>query len=388
MKILYFVLGIIILITGCKEEFTRIQLSDNDHGIAFVSIETLSAKKIKFDQAMELPIFFIDNPNMPLISQPLYDQSVLSGFLVKTDSLKEVTVEVILKSHYPEMEPLTNIRFAEKPDLNETDSLGRFPTMSSKFSNAALQMEGPGWENERVAFRNYFDQRNGMDIYGKRIQTMVLDEVGVPGAPSYHDLQDWGQDILVVGNSLGAGALALQIGDSLHRIAPGADGSAKVLYEGPLQSAIRLQFDNWKVGDRVYQVIHDIIIKSGTRYYGSRVTINGLIGDESLVTGIVNIASDSLYSYSGQNEVAFGTFDNQAFSGEKLGMAIALNKADLVQAFPTPDTGPGITQTYAIALRIRNATPVSFRFYVCWEYESEDFSTYEGFSNFIQSDLN
>ena len=388
MRNLLFLFALIV-ISACKEEFVSVEVKNADHGVAFIPVSDLKAKHISFDEAVELPIFFVDNPNKPLIAQPLYEGGALTGFLVKSDTLKQVTVEVIHVSHYPEMDTLTNIRFArKKPTLHEVSSLERLPGVDTKLTSPELQMEGPTWENERVAFRNYFDQRNGMDIFGKRVHRMVLDQVGAPGEPSYHDLQEWGQDILKVGNSLGAGAIALQIGDSLYRIAPGSNGTASILYEGPLQSAVRLQFADWKVKDRVYHVTHDITIQSGTRYYASAVTVDGLIGDENLVTGIVNMDSDSLYSFSGQNEVAFGTFDNQAYSGEKLGMAIALNKKDLVQSFATPDSGEGITQTYAVSMKLKNAVPVSFRFYACWEYEDKAFSSYDGFANFIQSDLN
>ncbi|MBK7700210.1 MAG: DUF4861 family protein [Saprospiraceae bacterium] len=49
---------------------------------------------------------------------------------------------------------------------------------------------------------------------------MVLNSVGIH--ENYHEMQDWGMDILKVGNSLGAGAIGLIIGDSLFRIGPKA----------------------------------------------------------------------------------------------------------------------------------------------------------------------
>src|SRR5699024_9483422 len=30
------------------------------------------------------------------------------------------------------------------------------------------QFEGPGWENDKIGFRLYFDERNGIDIWGKQ----------------------------------------------------------------------------------------------------------------------------------------------------------------------------------------------------------------------------
>lgn len=50
-------------------------------------------------------------------------------------------------------------------------------------------MEGPAGKNDKVGFRNYYDLRNGMDIFGKITDKMVLDTIGLTG--SYHDLSNW-----------------------------------------------------------------------------------------------------------------------------------------------------------------------------------------------------
>ena len=77
-------------------------------------------------------------------------------------------------------------------------------------------------ENDKVGFRLYLDGRNAKDIYGKRTSELVLKDIGLDesGTPvdNYHVLRDWGRDILQVGNSLGAGGLALFENDSLHRL--------------------------------------------------------------------------------------------------------------------------------------------------------------------------
>jgi len=55
-------------------------------------------------------------------------------------------------------------------------------------ANPVYQMEGPGIENNKVAFRSFFDKRNGKDIYGKLITTPILDQVGL--TESWHILQN------------------------------------------------------------------------------------------------------------------------------------------------------------------------------------------------------
>ena len=377
-----------VLIFSCRQEFKELTVDQAEYGVAEISIDQLESNGIKLKEG-ELVLFFSDNPNHPLVSQPIRNsEGALESFMVKVGAERTVTTEIVLADHYPEFKAHTNIRLAaKKPELHEVSTYERLKGFDTNVTSPVLQMEGPAWENEFVAFRNYLDERNGMDIFGKKIDTMVLDEVGVPGGPSYHNLQDWGQDILKVGNSLGAGSIALQIGDSLYRIGPDATSFTNIVTEGPLKSVLEFTFDNWEVQGRSYQVRHQVEIQSGTRFYQSFVSVKGLKGDERLVTGIVNMNSDSLYSYKGVQEVAFGTYDNQAFGGEKLGMAIAVNKDDFNETFTTPDTGKGITQTYGLTLNLYKDRPTSFRFYSCWEYENTQFSDYTGFSDFITSDL-
>ena len=69
-----------------------------------------------------------------------------------------------------------------------------------------LRYEGPGWESSKVGYRLYFDWRNAIDIFGKKVDTMVLSKVGLDNYDSYHEESPWGQDILKAGKSLGIGS--------------------------------------------------------------------------------------------------------------------------------------------------------------------------------------
>jgi hypothetical protein len=82
-----------------------------------------------------------------------------------------------------------------------------------KDHDALFKYEGPGWESEKVGYRFYMDWRNANDIFGKKVNQLVLANVGVHDTvakdDSYHLMQDWGMDIFKVGSSLGIGSIGM-----------------------------------------------------------------------------------------------------------------------------------------------------------------------------------
>jgi len=261
----------------------------------------------------------------------------------------------------------TNIRFGrmEKPFEEVTGDL-RMKTNDTKFTAPVYQMEGPAWENDRIAFRNYYDARNGIDIFGKTTGEMVMDSVGVNGR-EYHTLADWGMDILKVGNSLGAGAIAIGIGDSLYRIGPCEEGKYRLISEGPVRAILELTYKNVPAGDRLYQVVHQITIYAGGTSYWSKVWVNDLQGDEELVTGIVNlhnIPADTLVHSKIHMMYSLG---NQGYSGELLGMGLLVQDDQLKRFWEAPLSGSGIINTHLVSISLYNDKPSEYRFMAAWE---------------------
>jgi hypothetical protein len=259
----------------------------------------------------------------------------------------------------------TNIHFADKKDPSAiyTEAV-RLKNSDTETTQQYFQYEGPGWENDIVGFRNYFDARNGMDIWGKTTPEMILAGVGLAGGPSYHELQPWGMDILKVGNSLGAGAIALETADGLYRIGPDGHGTYKLVAEGPLRSTFDLDFKGIPVDGQEVDVKHRICIIAGKPWYKSVVTIKKATGLK-FVTGIVNLQTDSVYSNSGNGYAYMYTHDNQGFDGEKLGMAIIV-PGNTINVFTAPEAGAGITQTFYTTQDISEKPNIYF-FMVGWE---------------------
>lgn len=249
-----------------------------------------------------------------------------------------------------------------------------------------FQFEGPGWENDRLGFRNYFDERNGMDIFGKTTETMVLQNVGIN--EDYHKLQSWGMDILKVGASLGAGSIALEVDGQLRRVAPGSEGTYELVTNGPLRSIIRLGFDNWQVEGNTFHVLHEITIYGGAWYYLSTVTVEGMTDNSRVVTGIVSLdLEDKQAGFTDYENgiVALSTHGRQAIEGEYLGMAVMLHKADYSAYTYLDANAPDINHTFAVKMNA-GQTLVSYKFYSAWELSDERFASAEAFAQLLKND--
>lgn len=271
----------------------------------------------------------------------------------------------------PEFPVRTNIRFGRvtKPFEEVTGDL-RMKTNDTKFTAPVYQMEGPAWENELIAFRNYYDARNGMDIFGKRTADMVLDSVGVNGR-DYHTLADWGMDILKVGNSLGSGAIAIGIGDSLYRVGPCEEGKYRFICEGPVRAMFELTYKNVPAGDRLYNVNHQISIYAGDRFYRNRIWIGNLQGDEELVTGIVDLHAVPAETFDEGAFKVMASLGKQGISGETLGMGILLPANLFKKYWEAPSTGSGIVNTHLVSLTLTNNAPTEYCFLAAWEVQDE-----------------
>jgi hypothetical protein len=302
---------------------------------------------------------------------------------------KEFQISLIEPSHKPLFSSRANLRFAKAIEPGKTyeaiSQAVRLKSTATELSQAAFQMEGPAWESDKVAFRNYFDARNGIDIYGKVTSRMVLDTVGT-GA-DYHKMLWWGMDILHVGNSLGAGAIGIQAGDTLYRLDLPESGGFEAVSRGPLRVILRLSYNNWQVKDKKFNVVHEISTWGGLYGYQSKITISGSGGNSTLISGIVNIHSDTLYvRNSNTSYTAMFTHDKQAENGEYLGLGLVLSNKDFIGHSKASNQGVGIIQTYLAQLNAMPDKSVTFRFYAGWEKSKSEFGTALQFGKFLEGE--
>lgn len=374
-----------LLFVGCSEKnqgFSVTNLSGIDLTAKSVVVSR-SSLETKYGELKEQAlVFLVDESGEKILAQlddtrgyGKWDQ-LYAQVDLKAGETRNFTIEWGKAEDFNNVVYLTNIRFADKNDPSkEFTKADRLKTGETAITSTVFQFEGPGWENDVVGFRNYFDARNGIDIWGKKTNEMVLDQVGVTGAPSYHEMQEWGMDILKVGNSLGAGAIALESANELFRVGPGSEGTYNLLTEGPIRSIIEFGFDRINIYGRLISVKHRIAIEAGRPYYNSTVSVDDA-GDARLVTGIVNIGSDEVYYIPGDDVSYFFTHGNQAYDGEMLGMAIIV-PGKQIEVQTAPNEGKGIIQTFYTTFDI--ASPTEYYFMAGWEHQNAVYATFEGF---------
>jgi len=296
-------------------------------------------------------------------------------------------VELILAtaplSEQPQFHKRTNVRFAKivvkGEQYEEMDSAVRLKGWLTDTTQKYFQFEGPGWENDKVGFRNYFDERNGMDIWGKTTQEMVLDKVGIND--NYHEMGSWGMDILKVANSLGAGALAIQYNDSLYRVTAPEGGSFELISEGPARSIFNLNFEKVALNGATVGIQHQISIIAGEYGYRSSIKVDNAPDGLLLASGIVNIQTDTVYNIETDKARIVYTHDKQSYNNEMLGMGIVVGKDRFRESFATPEEGEGITQTYAVSFA--DEKNVDYIFYAGWELSDSSFARRESFEKYL-----
>jgi hypothetical protein len=306
------------------------------------------------------------------------------------------TVKAMVRAHVRQIKKNADNTFGPVALDKDTMPVNALPTDFSKVALPPYLTEGPAWENDKVGFRLYFDVRNGKDIWGKTTGRMVLDEVGRDTAKNYHELADWGMDVLKVGASLGAGSLALHVPlsngkDTLVRL--GGKNIEQVTYEkvadGPVRAIARLKYTNWKIADSLepVTVTEEIHIWGGQYFYESHVTISGAPKGAQLVTGIVNLHSKEVHEVASVGFKGIYTYDLQSENKDKLGMAILMPAAQVAGTATTPNANTDIQNTYIIKANIKNNEPVIYRFYAGWERSDNRFTTPEGFVQFLIKDI-
>jgi hypothetical protein len=240
-----------------------------------------------------------------------------------------------------------------------------------------IRYEGPGWESDKVGYRFYLDWRNAIDIYGKKIPDMVLQDVGQDGFESYHEMSDWGMDILKVGESLGIGSIGQWTGDQAERVAVTDSIFCEIISNGPVQSQIRTRYYGWKVGFATYDLTSDLSITAGSRLTRHEVEITG--NPLNLCTGIVKLDSVEVIQLSGASWSAFATWGKQSLANDSLGMAVLYRNEKLIEITGDPFSD-------VIVLRPADGK-MTYYFLAAWEKEPEGVKTKKAFIGYLETVL-
>jgi len=304
---------------------------------------------------------------------------------IEANSTKEVTIGLISENEKPEFTQNTNIRFVEldNPEKEIKEAV-RLESGDTEITSEIWQMEGPAWENELVGFRNYLDARNGYDIFGKVTSDMALDKAGINGQ-NYHEMDDWGMDILKVGNSLGAGGTAIKSEKHLIRVGSTGKNTYKYLTEGPVRTMLRLDYQI-KIPERdPIEMVRRVSIRKGEYGYRSQLHFSNISNEDTLIVGIVNMHEAELISENaGDKRYIIANHEQQSVNKEYLGMGLILPREYFISSGQYDEDHEIIPETYFGKLEIPEDNQLSFFFFSGWEETNTSFVKEEFFTEKLQ----
>lgn len=308
MRIIYILCALLVSFSSCQEKAaTTIVLQNPINKERVDESFKLSRAELKAASESLVPVVKkLDGTYVPCQVDDIDRDGVWDElafvYTLKGEEKVELMVEWVSVSDYPVFERRTNIRYGKMTSPGHVEELAF--DMHGKHNlprsvNYPYQMDGPAWENDKIAFRHYFDGRNCRDLFGKRISEMVLDTVGIraDGYPdnTYQVLREWGCDILSAANSFGLGGLALQLPDTLVRMGVESKDTVdiidsshfEIITEGPVRSMFQLDFIGWDVLGTKIDVHETVTIWAGKQGHEEDIRTSPLPENAVLVTGIV-----------------------------------------------------------------------------------------------------
>ncbi|MDN3673184.1 DUF4861 family protein [Flavobacterium branchiarum] len=241
-----------------------------------------------------------------------------------------------------------------------------------------IRYEGPGWESNRIGYRLYLDWRNAIDIFGKKTSEMILPKVGQDNFDSYHEMSDWGSDILKAGKGIGIGSIDRYLdGKKLHFYE--VDSTIAYVENKLNQSNVKVNYFGWKTASDKIDFTSLLTIKPDQLY--TEHTIKPSKEIKGICTGIVKQKNTELLKKESKNKkwAYLATYGTQSLVPDKLGMAIFYETS-------TIDNIADTDLDYLLVFKPTTKT-TSFYFLGAWEQEKDGIKTKEEFVKYLDEKL-
>lgn len=241
-----------------------------------------------------------------------------------------------------------------------------------------IRYEGPGWENNRIGYRLYLDWRNAIDIFGKKTAANILPKVGQDNFDSYHEMSDWGADILKAGKGIGIGSIDRYLNkEKLHFRE--VDSTIAYVSNKTNESVVKIDYYGWKTAADKINFTSELTIKPDQLY--TQHTIKASKAIQGICTGIVKQKNTELLKKESKNKkwAYLATYGQQSLVPDKLGMAI----------FYQVSTIETIEDTDLDYLLVFKPTTKATSFYLlgAWEQEVNGIKTQEEFVKYLNEKL-
>ncbi|MDH3987680.1 MAG: glycoside hydrolase family 88 protein, partial [Gammaproteobacteria bacterium] len=244
-----------------------------------------------------------------------------------------------------------------------------------------IRYEGPGIESDAVGYRIYLDWRNGFDIFGKKKPGLVLQDIGQDGYASYHEMSDWGADILKVGKSLGMGGYGYWDGSKTVLVSEVDQRSVTIQSSGPIHSSIDIDYQGWNTGDTSVDMKATLAMQAGSPLVDVGLVTSSPL--DNIAIGLVAQPETELFmgdlNVTGEAWSYMATFGEQTLFDGKLGMAVLFRKNDMAKQ--TRDKN-----SHVLVMKPRG-TELSYAFGALWSDAENGVQTREELESFLAGEV-
>jgi len=345
-----------------------------------VDINKLSA----FDGDKEIPSQLVDINNNGKADN--------FAFLLDLDANQTKSISLIETTNKKIFPKRAHAEISEKRDYKLVDGVytgGKFVSVKRtkipvghRDHNLYYKCEGPCWESDKVAYRFYIDQRNGTDIYGKKVSEIVLPNVGhtydETGNEMYHTMQDWGMDIFKVGSSLGLGSFAALVDGKVEMLSKRDSVICTIVNDGPILASVNTKYYGWEFGNQKIDVDATHSIIAGSRLTKCDISVSG--NYDTYCTGFAKYKGTEFIKSeheNGWNYIAL--WGNQTSVHDNLGIALFYNK----------EFNPTITEdelSYIVTLKPNDGN-IQYYFAACWEQELNGIKIKDEFLKYLNKEI-
>lgn len=260
------------------------------------------------------------------IQKAVFPIDKIDGNTVKTFTVRKGNAESYPKRTYAELSHKIGGEFeGNKYEGGYSWVKPNRITVDGDFRDHAyyIKYEGPGWESDMAGFRFYLDQRNGVDVYGKKTPGISLPAVGVDGYDNYHNMADWGMDILKVARALGLGSIASWDGEKAIRVEKRDSATCYIPADGKVRSQVMTTFYGWETNNDKFNLKSLITIDAGNR--ASHMALKADKDIDNLTTGIIKDKNADLILPQENNKSNWSyiaTFGKQSLNSDMMGLAV------------------------------------------------------------------
>lgn len=232
-----------------------------------------------------------------------------------------------------------------------------------------LHHHGVAFESELNAWRIYFDEKQTTDLYGKFHKGLEIEESLF--YPTEEQLQrGFGDDVIMVKNSCGAGTLKGWDGTAATHIAPVAVRGQRIIATGPVRTIVEAEVKGWQYQDCELNMVNRYTLYAGHRDAQVDVVFDRPLTHEIFATGVQHIGGADASMFSDHEGLvgSWGTdwpvTDTLHYRKETVGLGTFIPRRYVVQETSDPDN-------YLYTLQAKGQT--GFRYWTTFTSRKETF---------------